>query len=166
MYYRLSTILQLSAAIFREYRFIFPGNMDLYSLKMASSGIWYNKTQHVTHFRPITLRVSTERCNKINFNFNLMLARIDKFSAFRQIEIIFFILNKQDEIISIIRRVDDSWVEGRLGDRIGIFPISFVEVLHTLISSYRLYSIFIIAHKCLFILNFFFFYFKSNYFGF
>lgn len=28
----------------------------------------------------------------------------------------------------MIRRVDDNWVEGQKGDKIGIFPISFVEV--------------------------------------
>ena len=28
----------------------------------------------------------------------------------------------------MIRRVDNNWAEGKLADRIGIFPISFVEV--------------------------------------
>ncbi|XP_076315382.1 E3 ubiquitin-protein ligase SH3RF1-like [Tachypleus tridentatus] len=32
------------------------------------------------------------------------------------------------EIITVIRRVDENWAEGKLGDRIGIFPISFVEM--------------------------------------
>lgn len=32
------------------------------------------------------------------------------------------------EIITVIRRVDENWAEGRLGDRIGIFPIAFVEM--------------------------------------
>ena len=34
----------------------------------------------------------------------------------------------QDEVLTVIRRVDDNWAEGKLGDRIGIFPVSFVEV--------------------------------------
>ncbi|XP_064608103.1 E3 ubiquitin-protein ligase SH3RF3-like isoform X2 [Liolophura sinensis] len=34
----------------------------------------------------------------------------------------------KDDIVTIIRRVDDNWIEGRRGDRIGIFPISFVEL--------------------------------------
>lgn len=35
--------------------------------------------------------------------------------------------NKAD-LISVIRRVDENWAEGKLGERIGIFPISFVEM--------------------------------------
>ena len=31
-------------------------------------------------------------------------------------------------MITVIRRVDDNWAEGKLGEKIGIFPISFVEV--------------------------------------
>jgi E3 ubiquitin-protein ligase SH3RF len=34
----------------------------------------------------------------------------------------------QDDVLTVIRRVDDNWAEGRLGDKIGIFPIAFVEV--------------------------------------
>lgn len=30
----------------------------------------------------------------------------------------------------MIRRVDENWAEGMLGDKIGIFPISYVEVSH------------------------------------
>lgn len=32
------------------------------------------------------------------------------------------------DVITVIRRVDENWAEGKLGDRIGIFPISFVEM--------------------------------------
>ncbi|XP_022694047.1 E3 ubiquitin-protein ligase SH3RF1-like [Varroa jacobsoni] len=32
------------------------------------------------------------------------------------------------EIIYVLRRVDENWAEGRIGDRQGIFPISFVEM--------------------------------------
>lgn len=35
---------------------------------------------------------------------------------------------KKGAIISVIRRVDQNWAEGRIGDNIGIFPISFVEM--------------------------------------
>ena len=31
-------------------------------------------------------------------------------------------------VVTVIRRVDENWAEGRLSDRIGIFPISFVEM--------------------------------------
>ncbi|XP_073507378.1 E3 ubiquitin-protein ligase SH3RF2 isoform X1 [Phyllobates terribilis] len=33
----------------------------------------------------------------------------------------------KDDIISVIRRVDDNWAEGKLGDQVGIFPLLFVE---------------------------------------
>ncbi|XP_055972857.1 E3 ubiquitin-protein ligase SH3RF2 isoform X2 [Sorex fumeus] len=33
----------------------------------------------------------------------------------------------KDDIITVISRVDDNWAEGKLGDKIGIFPILFVE---------------------------------------
>ncbi|XP_064482019.1 E3 ubiquitin-protein ligase SH3RF3-like isoform X2 [Ornithodoros turicata] len=32
------------------------------------------------------------------------------------------------DVITVIRRVDENWAEGKLNDRIGIFPISFVEM--------------------------------------
>ncbi|KTF90144.1 hypothetical protein cypCar_00022072, partial [Cyprinus carpio] len=32
-----------------------------------------------------------------------------------------------DDILTVIRRVDENWAEGMLGDKIGIFPISYVE---------------------------------------
>ena len=45
-------------------------------------------------------------------------------------------LSVQDEVLTVIRRVDENWAEGMLGDKIGIFPILYVEVnpeiLHTL----------------------------------
>ena len=31
-------------------------------------------------------------------------------------------------MVTVIRRIDNNWAEGKLGERIGIFPISFVEV--------------------------------------
>ncbi|XP_063301317.1 E3 ubiquitin-protein ligase SH3RF2 isoform X2 [Pelobates fuscus] len=31
------------------------------------------------------------------------------------------------DIINVIRRVDDNWAEGKLGDKVGIFPLLFVE---------------------------------------
>lgn len=38
-------------------------------------------------------------------------------------------------MLTVIRRVDENWAEGMLGDKIGIFPILYVEVnpqtLHT-----------------------------------
>ena len=30
--------------------------------------------------------------------------------------------------MTVIRQVDENWLEGKKGDRIGIFPISFVKV--------------------------------------
>lgn len=35
----------------------------------------------------------------------------------------------------MIRRVDENWAEGMLGDKIGIFPISYVEVSCYFLSS-------------------------------
>lgn len=35
---------------------------------------------------------------------------------------------KKGAIISVIRRVDQNWAEGRIADTIGIFPIAFVEM--------------------------------------
>uniref|UniRef100_A0A6J0UQ17 E3 ubiquitin-protein ligase SH3RF2 n=1 Tax=Pogona vitticeps TaxID=103695 RepID=A0A6J0UQ17_9SAUR len=34
---------------------------------------------------------------------------------------------QKGDIITVISRVDENWAEGRIGDRIGIFPILFVE---------------------------------------
>ncbi|XP_065201174.1 E3 ubiquitin-protein ligase SH3RF3-like isoform X2 [Planococcus citri] len=34
------------------------------------------------------------------------------------------------DIITVIRRIDENWAEGKLDDRIGMFPISFVEMNH------------------------------------
>lgn len=34
----------------------------------------------------------------------------------------------KDEILTVIRRVDDNWAEGMLGDKIGIFPLLYVEL--------------------------------------
>lgn len=31
-------------------------------------------------------------------------------------------------MIVVIRRVDENWAEGKLGERIGIFPLAFVEM--------------------------------------
>ncbi|XP_061744003.1 E3 ubiquitin-protein ligase SH3RF1 isoform X2 [Nerophis ophidion] len=33
----------------------------------------------------------------------------------------------KDHVLTVIRRVDENWAEGMLGDKIGIFPISYVE---------------------------------------
>ncbi|KAI4806097.1 hypothetical protein KUCAC02_010681 [Chaenocephalus aceratus] len=33
----------------------------------------------------------------------------------------------KDEVLTVIRRVDENWAEGMLGDKIGIFPILYVE---------------------------------------
>lgn len=35
---------------------------------------------------------------------------------------------KKGNVIQVIRRVDENWAEGRLSNKIGIFPISFVEL--------------------------------------
>ncbi|KAG0695886.1 E3 ubiquitin-protein ligase SH3RF1 [Chionoecetes opilio] len=32
------------------------------------------------------------------------------------------------EILTVLRRVDENWAEGKLGSRIGIFPLSFVDL--------------------------------------
>ncbi|XP_011941814.1 PREDICTED: E3 ubiquitin-protein ligase SH3RF1 isoform X3 [Cercocebus atys] len=34
----------------------------------------------------------------------------------------------KDDVLTVIRRVDENWAEGMLADKIGIFPISYVEV--------------------------------------
>ncbi|XP_078267419.1 uncharacterized protein LOC144599995 isoform X2 [Rhinoraja longicauda] len=38
---------------------------------------------------------------------------------------------EQNNILKVIRRVDENWAEGKLGDRVGIFPVSFVEMNST-----------------------------------
>ncbi|XP_025086760.1 SH3 domain-containing RING finger protein 3-like [Pomacea canaliculata] len=45
---------------------------------------------------------------------------------------------KKDEVITVIRRVDANWIEGRKGEKIGILPLAFVELNHaakTLVST-------------------------------
>ncbi|XP_074650753.1 E3 ubiquitin-protein ligase SH3RF3-like [Tubulanus polymorphus] len=37
---------------------------------------------------------------------------------------------KKDDILTVLRRVDENWAEGKLGEKIGIFPIAFVELNH------------------------------------
>ncbi|XP_055493058.1 E3 ubiquitin-protein ligase SH3RF3-like [Leucoraja erinacea] len=37
----------------------------------------------------------------------------------------------KDDILTVIRRVDDNWAEGMLGDKIGIFPLLYVELNST-----------------------------------
>ncbi|XP_078086860.1 E3 ubiquitin-protein ligase SH3RF1-like isoform X2 [Mustelus asterias] len=37
----------------------------------------------------------------------------------------------KNDILKMIRRVDENWAEGKLGDKVGIFPISFVEMNST-----------------------------------
>lgn len=37
-------------------------------------------------------------------------------------------LNK-GELVALTRRVDDNWFEGRIANRKGIFPVSYVEVI-------------------------------------
>lgn len=39
---------------------------------------------------------------------------------------------KKSDIITLIRRIDDNWLEGSLDNSIGIFPITFVEFLPTI----------------------------------
>ena len=36
----------------------------------------------------------------------------------------------------MIRKVDDNWLEGKKGDRIGIFPLSFVQVCYRVVVLY------------------------------
>ncbi|XP_063415613.1 E3 ubiquitin-protein ligase SH3RF3-like isoform X2 [Mytilus trossulus] len=35
---------------------------------------------------------------------------------------------KKDETITVLKKVDDNWLEGRKGEKIGIFPVSFVDM--------------------------------------
>lgn len=35
----------------------------------------------------------------------------------------------QGETVSLIRRVDSNWYEGRIGNRKGIFPASYVQII-------------------------------------
>ncbi|XP_067663035.1 E3 ubiquitin-protein ligase SH3RF1-like [Haliotis asinina] len=35
---------------------------------------------------------------------------------------------QKDETLTVIRRVDENWIEGRKGDKIGIFPVTFVKL--------------------------------------
>ena len=37
----------------------------------------------------------------------------------------------QDDVIQLIRRVDQNWAEGRLSGVIGIFPLNYVKVTET-----------------------------------
>ncbi|XP_027628695.1 E3 ubiquitin-protein ligase SH3RF3 [Tupaia chinensis] len=34
----------------------------------------------------------------------------------------------KDEVLTVLRRVDDNWAEGALGDKVGIFPLLYVEL--------------------------------------
>ena len=34
----------------------------------------------------------------------------------------------QGDIVTLIRRIDENWLEGRIGQRQGIFPASYVQI--------------------------------------
>ncbi|CAG2250370.1 POSH [Mytilus edulis] len=38
------------------------------------------------------------------------------------------LFNNLDETITVLKKVDDNWLEGRKGEKIGIFPVSFVDM--------------------------------------
>eukprot|EP00061_Rhincodon_typus_P010726 g35242.t1 len=62
--------------------------------------------------------------------FSLSILFRGSFSWNNEDDIAFSDTNKRitNDILKVIRRVDENWVEGKLGDKVGIFPISFVEV--------------------------------------
>lgn len=35
---------------------------------------------------------------------------------------------QKDDVITVLRRVDENWAEGKLNDNIGIFPLAFVKM--------------------------------------
>ena len=37
-------------------------------------------------------------------------------------------LTSQNDMITVLRQLDDNWYEGELGNQIGIFPVAYVEV--------------------------------------
>jgi sorbin and SH3 domain containing protein 1 len=41
---------------------------------------------------------------------------------------IFYLLLK-GELVTITRKIDDNWYEGKIGEQKGIFPVAYVEVL-------------------------------------
>ena len=43
------------------------------------------------------------------------------------------IFSQQGDIIYVLRRVDENWCEGRLNGKLGIFPVSFVEVSNAVV---------------------------------
>lgn len=43
---------------------------------------------------------------------------------------LFGFLYLQGEIVTLLRRVDENWFEGRAGNRQGIFPVAYVEVVN------------------------------------
>lgn len=76
---------------------------------------------------------------KFNFiaqtNLELPLAKGKRTMIFMEYEV--FYANNRDvisfvisgELVVLTRRVDENWYEGRIGNRKGIFPISYVEVI-------------------------------------
>lgn len=57
-------------------------------------------------------------------------------------------LSVQDEVLTVIRRVDENWAEGMLGDKIGIFPILYVEVnTHTATQNVHIFNYYRKSYK-------------------
>ncbi|XP_055958780.1 E3 ubiquitin-protein ligase SH3RF1 [Patella vulgata] len=57
---------------------------------------------------------------------------------------------KKEDILTVMRRVDENWIEGRKGEKIGIFPLTFVELndaAKTLVNSKPSSSILQAANK-------------------
>lgn len=47
-------------------------------------------------------------------------------------------LNK-GELVSLTRRVDDNWFEGKIANRKGIFPVSYVDVSAAVVHNKKFY---------------------------
>ncbi|KAL5011887.1 hypothetical protein ScPMuIL_010438 [Solemya velum] len=64
---------------------------------------------------PVTLQQSVPQCKAL-YDFELEEDEKDCLSF------------EKEEVLTVIRRVDDNWIEGKKGEKIGIFPLSFVEL--------------------------------------
>ncbi|XP_060080027.1 E3 ubiquitin-protein ligase SH3RF3-like [Ylistrum balloti] len=96
---------------------------DLILLRKKVDENWYHGDLGGQHgFFPasyvqvvIPLPVTTPQCKAL-FDFDVNDAEKDCLAF------------KKEEYLTVIKRVDDNWVEGKKGEKIGIFPISFVEM--------------------------------------
>ena len=91
------------------------------------------RTTKTTMSSTMTRSETNEGKGKAKFNFQaqtpMELSLIKGMSLFDPQMALHVFISFKGEMVTLVRRVDQNWYEGRIGSRKGIFPASYVEVL-------------------------------------